>query len=84
MNNENEREVASTVDVTVIRMTATRGMINIDGSGFSYANIQDMYKAGDGRGIQVDENLRQKQEGIQYLCGCIAAQVSALQVLLDV
>lgn len=55
-----------------MKITVMDGMVNIDGSNIAYGNIRNMYKTGDGHGLQLNEVQEQKRTEILELCQVVA------------
>jgi len=51
-----------------LKITITDGMVNIDGSNLAYGNIRNMYKNGNGHGLQLNESQESKRAEILELC----------------
>ena len=64
------------------RITAVHanGMVNIDSDNLSYANIQGLYKAGDGHGLQINDETKRTEA--EKLCALITDSLSALNKLM--
>lgn len=58
------------------------GMVNIDDENICYANIKDMYKQGNGSGLQIAEHLEPKEDEIQSTCDQISALLYKLEDLI--
>ena len=65
-----------------MKITAQRGMVNIDTDEISFGNIKDMYKTGDGYGLQLSERLEPKRKLITEICNEIAKKIYELQDIL--
>lgn len=55
-----------------MKITVYKGMVNIDSKNIAYANIRNMYKSGNGHGLQLSETLESKRAEILELCQAIA------------
>lgn len=55
-----------------LKITVTDGMVNIDGSNIAYGNIRNMYKTGNGHGLQLNEAQELKRAEILKMCEAIA------------
>lgn len=55
-----------------MKITVHDGMVTIDSSGIAYGNIRNMYKTGNGHGLQLSEALELRREEILEICQKIA------------
>lgn len=61
-----------TLGAMKLNITVYDGMVNIDGENIAYGNIRDMYKNGNGHGLQLSEAQEPKRHEILELCQSIA------------
>ncbi|WP_415913267.1 hypothetical protein [Neptuniibacter sp. QD37_11] len=61
-----------------LRVSVQNGMVNIDSDHLAYANIQNMYEAGHGTGIQVDPQIN-NSDAVSETCNQIAELIYKLQ-----
>lgn len=66
----------------IVLITAQSGMVNIDNQHIAYGNIRNMYKTGDGNGLQIEAKLEYKRKEILDICGEIADKIYKLQDIL--
>ncbi|WP_133309229.1 hypothetical protein [Parashewanella curva] len=67
-----------------MKATLCMGMVNIDSDKIAYANIKDMYKHGNGSGLQLDRYVTDEQrDKIHSLCCSIAEKMYELEAELN-
>lgn len=66
-------------NLQAIKLTAQTGMVNIDASEIAYSDIRNMYKTGDGCGLQLSKRLEHKRGEIFDICEKIADHIYELQ-----
>jgi len=59
--------------------TVTYGMVNIDSDNIAYANIKDMYKDGNGAGLQVNLSEKGNKKSVLKICDEIAGLFYTLE-----
>lgn len=65
-----------------IKAVCIKGMVNIDCPEMAYSNIKNMYKDGDGTGIQVDEEHVGKEKELMANCDKAAKALYRMHELL--
>ena len=62
-----------------IKVIIMDGMVNIESNDVNYSNIRNMYKTGNGEGVQITEKLENKEDEIIDICSSISEKIYKLQ-----
>ena len=66
-----------------MKIVVTRNMVSIDDDGIVYSNIRDMYRSGNGEGLQIIQRLEHRREQINRACAEISNKLYELQDMMD-